>query len=598
MQEQPAARIRPDQFDFGELTFCDEPGWLPPTPPDEDGWPYQDRWSDPDTSPPDGEDAWLADLASDQLDELAAELAAARPPAAREAVGAGFTHRAAAAGIAAGELGWEPRYAGPQAARPAAGFAAGRPLDALDAGIVLAQFASEVAGPGLAGLSDDELVGLLCASRRLASWQAAAELTAAAELDARRRRDAAVMKGAAGESSAVSERVAAELAAALTLTGRTADSLLGLARDLARLPAVMAALAAGRIDLAKARVFAAELAPLGDVTACQIAARLLDRASAWTTSELRRALRSAVLAADPEAGKRRAEQGRTQSRVEAWQEGSGNGALAGRELPAADAIAADARIGRLARALKANGAAGTLDQLRAAVFLALLLGKDPERLLDAEPAPVGGIVHLTLPALTWLGLADRPGDLAGLGPIDAHTGRDLAAMLAEAGTATWHVTLTDQQGQAVAHACARGQPVVPRATGPPGATGPPLATDPRRRWLTGLTFEWLERGECQHPRQTTAYQPGARLRHLLAVRNPTCTAPGCRRPAAACDNEHTVPFDQGGRTCECNCGPVCRRHHRIKQAPGWHVAQPSPGVVVWTTPAGRTYTTHPGIYPR
>jgi len=30
---------------------------------------------------------------------------------------------------------------------------------------------------------------------------------------------------------------------------------------------------------------------------------------------------------------------------------------------------------------------------------------------------------------------------------------------------------------------------------------------------------------------------------------------------------------------------------KVKQAPGWHLAQPSPGVLVWTTPAGRTYTT-------
>ena len=46
-----------------------------------------------------------------------------------------------------------------------------------------------------------------------------------------------------------------------------------------------------------------------------------------------------------------------------------------------------------------------------------------------------------------------------------------------------------------------------------------------------------------------------------------------------------------------NCGPVCRRSHRIKQAPGWHLTQPRPGVFQWTTPSGRTYTTHPEPYP-
>ena len=64
-------------------------------------------------------------------------------------------------------------------------------------------------------------------------------------------------------------------------------------------------------------------------------------------------------------------------------------------------------------------------------------------------------------------------------------------------------------------------------------------------------------------------------------------------PAAVCDNDHTVPFDQGGRTCECNLGPLCRRHHRVKQARGWRLEQPVPGVFAWTTPSGRIYITGP-----
>ncbi|HWF83173.1 MAG TPA: hypothetical protein VN695_21565 [Streptosporangiaceae bacterium] len=40
----------------------------------------------------------------------------------------------------------------------------------------------------------------------------------------------------------------------------------------------------------------------------------------------------------------------------------------------------------------------------------------------------------------------------------------------------------------------------------------------------------------------------------------------------------------------------CRRHHRTKQAPGWHVTQPQPGTFTWTAPHGRTYTTCPDRY--
>jgi len=49
-------------------------------------------------------------------------------------------------------------------------------------------------------------------------------------------------------------------------------------------------------------------------------------------------------------------------------------------------------------------------------------------------------------------------------------------------------------------------------------------------------------------------------------------------------------------TCECGLGPKCRRHHRCKQARGWRLEQPAPGVFRWTTPSGRSYTTTPTVY--
>ncbi len=85
----------------------------------------------------------------------------------------------------------------------------------------------------------------------------------------------------------------------------------------------------------------------------------------------------------------------------------------------------------------------------------------------------------------------------------------------------------------------------------PSATGPP-------DWLRGLTFTILETGTCTHPRQGHGYQPGRALRHLIEIRNPTCTAPGCRRAAARCDLDHVTPYDQGGRTCECNLHPASK----------------------------------------
>ena len=34
-----------------------------------------------------------------------------------------------------------------------------------------------------------------------------------------------------------------------------------------------------------------------------------------------------------------------------------------------------------------------------------------------------------------------------------------------------------------------------------------------------------------------------------------------------------------------------------KQAPGWHLEQPHPGELIWTTPSGRTYTKITEPYP-
>jgi hypothetical protein len=128
------------------------------------------------------------------------------------------------------------------------------------------------------------------------------------------------------------------------------------------------------------------------------------------------------------------------------------------------------------------GLDGGLDELRARAYLDLLLGKDsrPHRETTAGgggqgptapggPPPAGpgtgtlpagfaGRVTLTVPLGTAAGLADRPGELAGLGPIDPWLARDLAAAAAQNPKTTWCVTVTDQHGHAIGHGCARPEP--------------------------------------------------------------------------------------------------------------------------------------------
>src|SRR5262249_42182999 len=102
------------------------------------------------------------------------------------------------------------------------GFAARGVADAGPPGPALAGFGAEAGAAGLGQLSDDELIGVMRAARRLASWAAAMELAAIGDLWRRR-----VAEEDAGDTGAVCH-ANDEVAAALTLTGRGGDRMLGL----------------------------------------------------------------------------------------------------------------------------------------------------------------------------------------------------------------------------------------------------------------------------------------------------------------------------------------------------------------------------------
>ncbi|HEY3902914.1 MAG TPA: HNH endonuclease signature motif containing protein [Streptosporangiaceae bacterium] len=549
------------------------PGLPDDDPPELPGW-LEAEWleSERDLDREEPSDAEMFGLWPDRPAEPGVD--SAGPSPAPEALGAGFTH----------DLPSDPPF----------GFAAGGPLDSLVPGPVLTGFTADAFALGLDRLSDDELVGVLLAARRTSSWQEALELTAVSELDSRRRR-----QSARPESSRAAEHVSDELAAALILTGRSADALLGLSRELDRLSMVLASLLQGRIDRARAMVFAEELVLLTNVQACAIAMALIRPAEKMTTSQLRTAIRALILATIPgskeERDRKRAERAHRDARVEVWPESSGNAAIAGRELPANEVIAADQRLTAIARKLRDAGVPGSLQELRVVVFTALLTGRDLDTLLPdaagtaAPPTPgalasLSGSVNLTMPLAVWSGSSDAPGEAAGYGPLGADDCRELAGNLAAAGKRVkWCVTLTDSQGRAVAHGCARASPGIK-----PGSV---LA------WLAKVKLSRIESGTCTHARQSRAYRPPNLMRHMVNIRQRTCSFPGCRRSAERCDLDHTTPFDQGGRTCPCNLSPLCRRHHQAKQAPGWHLSQPQPGTLIWTAPHGRTYQTEPGRYP-
>src|SRR5215472_4909620 len=268
-----------------------------------------------------------------------------------------------------------------------------------------------------------------------------------------------------------------------------------------------------------------------------------------------------------------------------------------------------------------------MDVLRARAYLDLLLGQDSRPRPDgaapaanpsagAAPGGFAAKATLTVPLATLARLADRPGELAGLGPVDPWLARDLAAAAARNPKTTWCVTVTDEHGHAVGHGCARPEPGSRRTRagpGPPGRAG--FSFTPASRdgppggygtWILRtpgpgpdlrITLDPLTTQDCDHRFESRGHDPGVKLRHLSQVRHATCTSPICRRPARQCDFEHNTPYEAGGRTCLCNTGPKCRHDHRLKQHPKWKVDQLADGTFRWTTPAGRTYTTEPTRYP-
>ena len=72
--------------------------------------------------------------------------------------------------------------------------------------------------------------------------------------------------------------------------------------------------------------------------------------------------------------------------------------------------------------------------------------------------PMAGLISLTIPLSTFLGVSDRPGEAAGYGPLHADTARLIACALAGHRATRWQVILTGPDGRALAAGTARGNP--------------------------------------------------------------------------------------------------------------------------------------------
>src|SRR5581483_6043193 len=302
-------------------------------------------------------------------------------------------------------------------------FASGGPFDAAPGGAALAGFADAAAGEddSCAGMTDDELTGVIRAWHRVEAHACARKHSAVAELIRRRPAPGCEPEGPARLPPAWDEFCDDELAEALGESRYAAGALLDTAALLeTRLPGTMAAFRAGTLSRNKADIIARACELLDPAEAAAAEALVLGRAGRLTPGGLRAAIGRAVIAVAPGKARKRREAAARNARVERWAEDSGNAALAGRELPPAEALAADQRVTAWAHELKKAGLDGSMDELRVRAYLDLLLGLDSR---PPAPASSHSPAAASAPASAGAASPDPDGPDPAGGPGSGKAGR-------------------------------------------------------------------------------------------------------------------------------------------------------------------------------
>ncbi|SMH50606.1 protein of unknown function [Rathayibacter oskolensis] len=355
----------------------------------------------------------------------------------------------------------------------------------------------------------------------------------------------------------VERSIRAEFAVALGVSERVAARELEHAELLVEhLPLTREALAAARLRWEAGQAICAIAATLPAHARAEFDARAAELATAMTPTQLRRALLTLREELHDRPLTERHALAREHRTVWLTPGLDGMSTICA-TLPAAAAVGAYGRVDRIARALReaadGTGDQRTLAQLRADALTELLCdgeiaGTTPPDGTD-RPAPtfVRGIrseVRLTVPATTAAGLDETTAHLDGYGPIPADVARELAAS-----ATAFHRVLTDPDTGTVV-SVGRTQRVPPRE-----------------------------------------------MRIHLQLRDQTCRFPGCTRPASSAEADHTLEWRNGGDTALDNLASLCTAHHHVRHGDRWTYALRPDGTAEWTTPTGRSHTTHPPALP-
>lgn len=423
-----------------------------------------------------------------------------------------------------------------------------------------------------------------------------------------------------------------ESRAALRWTRSAAEAEHALAEFVhEELPDVFASWLTGDLDRQRVRVFEQYLYGLTADQIAAVCAHAVPRAPSLTTGRLAALLRRMVIAVDPDAADRWYKQKVRARGVCAYLAPDGTVTLSGHGLPADEAEAACRRVERLAAAAQRAGHPGTVGQIRADVFLALLDGRyhgldadqlvvaliDDHRRAAATGAPNPGTatstggssdqrrgVEIRVELSTVLGLDDHPGEIPGLGPVTAPVARARVALQTHA---EWRFAVVDEEGRLLGEGLTRRRPDgARRERCPQGGVVElhvtpdllaRLAADPSRAGAWAIVVEDIAaryRDRDRHLVDLDARPddrlPTAALRRHTEIRDRTCTFAGvCRRPAHVGDQDHRLDHARGGATVAANLGPTCGQDHAVKHRAGWTVTPTESGHATWHSPLGGAY---------
>jgi hypothetical protein len=356
------------------------------------------------------------------------------------------------------------------------------------------------------------------------------------------------LQARAAGSTWATRAVREDIAATLAISGRAATILTDRAQELTEAPEVHDALDAGVVSVRKADVLLAETGTLTPTEARAVHEQVLPDAPQLTAPELRTAARDAVLRLDPHAAEKRHAQARA-DRTVVLEPSADCMATLRAYLPATDAVQVMHTLDSVAATAAPEDPRG-IDARRADALVDLLTGASRISAPGAvrrhrRRAPR---LNLTISTHALAGASTSPAHLDRYGPVLPSLARHLAA------EASWHFQRTDP------------------------ATGEALEQPGSR------------------------YRPPDALRDAIVARDVTCTFPGCRTTASACDLDHTIPFDHAldasEQTRRSNLAALCRHHHNLKTHGHWTPRRdPTTGITTWTSPTGKPYTRPPVTAP-